>query len=437
MKLTLSLLMLVFTAHAIDVPTSSSPATTNFSLESYLSKLYKEDLTYKNNNLESKTTLLKSLLEQTKYNPNIFLEGALKAENTLATDKTRSGIAEASAIGSLHLNMRLYDAQRTSYKSERKKLFDDLSLLELLDAKEKIQLYGIQIYIELLQVKETLKLYNILLKYQKNVTSIASKRASKGLGGIYDKTQAQNDLINIELRLCDLKELLIQKEYIFRQSINLNSGKTINLEKINYEKISSSLANLQHYAMANNAQFNLKMKRYDIAKNDINTQESKKGLSVDWISHYGYGYLKRLNDNSRFEDDNHAQDWSAILSLKYPIYEGDNINLTVQETKIKALQAKNEAEIERRGLNRAINKLYNTLQKHKLKNQLYVKQIDVLKERSAITYNRYKEALESYKPYSDSLRDMARSEESYISNNILIGATTLQLYILTGKILFD
>jgi hypothetical protein len=77
------------------------------------------------------------------------------------------------------------------------------------------------------------------------------------------------------------------------------------------------------------------------------------------------------------------------------------------------------------------------LQKYKIKNQLFLQQKKVLQERIKITYNRYREALESYKPYSDSLRDMARSDEAYISNSLSIDETTLQLYILSGSSILE
>jgi len=235
------------------------------------------------------------------------------------------------------------------------------------------------------------------------------------------------------LRLSDLKELLIQKEYLFRQSINLESGAPLALKDIEYTKITSSLENLQHAAIHNNARLHVKEKQYELAQSDIKLEVDRRGLGIDWTSHLGFGHAEQLNPPYRSRD---GEDWQALLSINYPLYERGDMSMKVQEKKIQALQSKNNLAIERRLLSRTINRLYNSLQKHKIKHQLYAQQKDVLLERITITYNRYKEALEMYKPYSDSLRDMAMSDEAYIRNSLLLDMNTLELHVLTGEKLF-
>jgi outer membrane protein TolC len=406
-----------------------------FSLESYLERLIKEDVRYKNRNLESKVLLLTSLLEQSRYNPDLFLDARFKGEDPVNVSKLDDGM-QISAVGTINFNMRIYDAQKDVYTLQRKKLFDELSSLEVLNAKEQLQLMGLKIYIDLFRIQETIKQYNLLLKYQNKITKIAIDRASKGLGGIYDKTQAVNDLINIKLKLVDLKEKLIEKEYLFRQAINLDSDTFIRLQKIRYDELDLSLKELQHKSISQNIRLKFRNKQYELSQSDIDVEKSKRGFSVDFQSNYGYGYMKQYND-ILVDETNYNDTWSALISIKYPLDQRNEIVLRTQRSKIKALQAKNGVEIERRALNRTINKLYNMLQKYKIKNQLFLEQKKVLQERIKITYNRYKEALENYKPYSDSLRDMARSDEAYINNSLSIDETTLQLYILSGSSILE
>ncbi len=419
-------------SQSVEIKQNDNSLANVFTLESYINKLLKEDLEFKNTNLESKVILLNSLIEQNRYNPDIYLSGDIQAQKTLDMSRFRPS-PEFQALAKINFNMRLYDAQRSNYMNSRKDIFKKLSSLKIIDAKTQLQLLGVEIYTDLLQIQQTIKRYNILLKYQLDITDIALKRASKGLGGIYDKTQAENDLINIKLRLSDLKELLIQKEYIFRQSINLESGAPIKLLKIKYKKFSTSLMQLQEKALANNSLLHVLKKQYELSQNDVVTEADRDGISIDWTSHYGFGHAKQIDSPYRTND---GDDWSVLLSMKYPLYERDDIAMQVQEKKIKALQAKNTLEIQTRTLSRTINRLYNALEKHNIKNRLYAKQKEVLLERSTISYNRFKEALETYKSYSDSLRDMAISDESYILNNILVDRTTLEIYILSGENIF-
>jgi outer membrane protein TolC len=419
-------------SQSIEIKQDENSLEKVFSLQIYLEKLLEEDLEYKNRNLESKVTLLNSLIEQNRYNPDIYLSGDIQGQKTL--DMSRfNPTTELEAIGKINFNMRLYDGQRSHYMNSRRELFENLSSLEVIDAKDQLQLLGVQIYTQLLQIQRTIQQYNILLKYQLDITDIAVMRASKDLGDIYDKTQSENDLINIQLRLSDLKELLIQKEYIFRQSINLESGAPIKLLDIEYKEFSLSLSDLQKKALQNNSHLHVMQKQYELSQSDIKTESDRRGIIVDWTSHYGFGHVEQMDSPYRSND---GDDWLALLSIKYPLYERDDIAMQVQNKKIKSLQSKNTLEIQKRALSRTINRLYNALQKHNIKNRLYAKQKEVLLERSTISYNRFKEALENYKPYSDSLRDMARSDEAYIQNALLVDATTLEIYILSGESLF-
>ncbi|RLA71749.1 MAG: hypothetical protein DRG24_04725 [Epsilonproteobacteria bacterium] len=408
-------------------------ASHTYSVTSYLKLLLTTDLEYRDRTLESKVLALESLIEQSRYNPDIYLEGTVMADNNLDVEKTRQS-TELEAVGKVHFNMRLYDAQRFYYTSQREQLFKALSDQELIDATERLQLMGIQIYAELMQIQQTIAQYNALLIYQKRITKLAITRSEKGLGGIYDRTQAQNDMLNIRLRLTELKELLIQKEYLFRQSIDSDSTGVIELQAIQYKTLTDSLKELQYSALSSNAHLNFIQKQYELSRSDVETEKARDGLALDWRSHVGYGYIEELDKPRRSDDD---IVWFAGLSLKYPLYERNNIALNVEQKKVQALQAKNSVNIEKRTLNRTVNRLYNSLRKYQIKDELYRQQKEVLTERTTTTYNRYKEALETYKPYSDSLRDMAQSDELSIRNAILVDVTTLQLYIVTGRYLLE
>ncbi len=410
-------------------------AQNSYTLHTYLERLLKEDIDYKNKTLESKVLLLSSLLEQSRYNPDIFLDATARQEKQL--DVLRGNEVQTNIGANINFNMRLYDAQKKLYTRQRTDLFNALSDLKILDAKEQLQLLGVQLYVNLYKMQQTIKAYNKLLYYQEKITQIATDRSAKGLGDIYDRTQAINDLINIKLRLADLKERFIQTEYAFRQSINLDSGAPVVLQPINYADLPHSLKKLQHDALAYNIGLKLKTKEFEMAQSDLALSEKSDGLSVDFTSHYGYGYTKEPVYIPGFDDNTHGDTWSAGLSVKYPLYAQNKTEILTQESKVRALQARNRIELQKKELSRTINRLYNAWEKYMLKNELYQEQKNVLQERIEITYNRYKEALESYKPYSDALRDMALSEESYINNRLSADETVLDLYILTGRTIVE
>jgi len=406
-----------------------------YTLHSYLDLLIKEDIGYKNKTLESKVLVLTSLLEQSRYNPDIFLDANARHEKLL--DVLRGDNVQSSISGNINFNMHLYDAQKEVYQKRRKALFDTLSELKVLDAKEQLQLLGIALYVNLYKMQQTIKAYNKLLFYQEKITQIATDRSAKGLGGIYDRTQAVNDLINIKLRLADLKERFIQTEYAFRQSINLESGAAIVLQPLSFVDLPYSLQQLQHDALAYNIGIKVKAKEFEVAQSDVSLSKQSDGLSVDFASRFGYGYRKEPVGIVGFDDTTNGDTWSLSLDLKYPLYAKNQTQILTQQSKIRALEAKNNIELQKKELSRTVNRLYNAWEKYMIKNNLFKKQKSVLQERIDITYNRYKEALESYKPYSDALRDMALSNESYINNRLSADQTVLDLYILTGRTIVE
>jgi outer membrane protein TolC len=84
----------------------------------------------------------------------------------------------------------------------------------------------------------------------------------------------------------------------------------------------------------------------------------------------------------------------------------------------------------------SVNKLYNAIQKLKYKEDIYVSQNKILRERLKISYRRYMKGEGSYKEYSDTLKLYTDSLRARLLNESLLHASILQMYIISGKNLY-
>ena len=78
--LVLFLCFLNLFSQSIEIKQDKKSLAKVFTLQIYLKKLLEEDLEFKNQNLESKVTLLNSLIEQNRYNPDIYLAGEVQGQ---------------------------------------------------------------------------------------------------------------------------------------------------------------------------------------------------------------------------------------------------------------------------------------------------------------------------------------------------------------------
>ncbi len=401
-----------------------------FTLRSYLQKLTDKDINYKLDQLNSLLFKLNSQIERNIYSPRLYFTIEGKVNKTYNVGSATSKI-NSDTIAALHLDWHLYDGQKKYYLQERKEIFDELSKLNLLSAKDRVLIDGVYIYMNLWMFQNLIDYYNILLEKQKKLVEIAMQRQLKGENlNYYEPIDSKNDFYNLKLNSVDIKESYLQKELIFRESIDLKTELPLYLYEPVYNELNKSLKELQQEAIRNNNELKKLQAEYKLSKSNIHLAQAKKSWKIDFSSYAGYGGSTELEGSNK--DSGNGFEWSAGIRFTYPLSRS-GINYEIEKRKIETEKAQLMVINKMKKLSVSITKLYNLIKKLKYKERILNQKNKLLKERLKVSFKRYISGKGSYKEYSNSLRYYVDNIQKEILNRSLLHSSILQMYILTGK----
>jgi len=404
-----------------------------FSLKRYFHLLEKADLDFKSSQLDSKLYQVNSLIESDKYNPNIYFSSGSTLRKTYDVGSATSS-ANIDALAALNLDWHIYDAQKKYYTDERKIIFDKLSELNLLSSRDRLFINGTLIYLNLWYLQKIVDKYTALLKQQQKLLDTARVKSATGESAtIYETIDTQNDYYNLELAVTDIKERFLQQEYLFRESIELDSPKTIFLYDPVYNKLKLPVIELQKEAIANNKELAKLEEEYKLSKSDLALAAAEKGWNFDFFSYSAYSYSKEIQGS---KTSSKGIEWQVGFKATYPIYKRNEINLKLRQKKLEVHKAALKVASKIKTLALTVNKLYNSYKKLQYKSGIYKMQNKILKRRLDISYARFIKGEGSYKQYSDTLKTYTDSLRANFSNDSLLHSTAIQLYILTGRNLY-
>ncbi len=409
-----------------------SSETENFSLKKYLGLLLETDPDFKSEQYSVRLYIIQSLLEGQQYKPNIYFNGNAKVGKNYSVTNASNYIT-FDAIASINLDWHFYDAQKKYFTKERKEIFERLAKLHLLEAKDRLILYGLSIYMDMWFLQKIVKKYDELLDTQEKIFKIVKKRAMRGMGGIYDSIDSQNIYYKLELNISDLKERYVHQDVIFRESIDLPSDKPLNLYAPVYNKLDVPVIELQKEAIGKNKELAKLKEKYNLAKSDILIEAAKKGWTMNIFSHYGYGYSRELEGTKQHGN---GFDWQIGINAKLPLYPKEEANLLIEKRKIETKKAGLLITKKIKNLINSISKIYNSIKKLKYKENIYNAQNELLFKRLQISYKRFLKGEGSYQDYSNSLQSYIDSFRAKLVNESLLHTSMLQLYILTGRDVF-
>jgi len=320
---------------------------------------------------------------------------------------------------------------------ERKVIFDRLAKLNLLAARDRVLLKGINQYTSLWFLQKIIDDYNLLLAQQEKLIKIVKNRQINGeMINIYEPIDSLNDYYSLELTVSDIKDSYLQEEVGFRESIELKSSKPLFLYPPDYSPLNLSLKALIKEAIAKNKELARLQEEYKLSKSDIILAAKRRGLSVDFFSYGGYGYSTAVEGSNSTGNSGHGFEWLVGIRAKYPIGKRKDIELEVKRKKLEAMKKALMVADKIKVLTVSITKLYNSIKKLKYKERIYESKLSLIKEKLNISYERYLKGEGTYKDYSDTLKSYISIIYQKYLNKSLLDASILQLYILTGRNLY-
>ncbi len=403
-----------------------------FNFETYLSKLLQSSKEYDNSYLNYKLAKLQNLISQDKYNFNFHFQTALGYSRSIPNT---GGFTDTSTLNSdLVLSKKLYDGQKSYTYNKKAFLVQRLSELEHLKTKEQVTLLGLDIYTNLLLIQEQIKIQKKVQKYKKSLLNNLDKR-SKVLKIVdLDKLAIQNEILDLEKSLINLTQMYKTSNHLFRQSIDLSADGKIILGWFDISQSISNLYNLKKMAMAKNNDVAVSQNQLKLSQADIIMQHSRKDWEINFNT--ALGIQTQKVKTSTTVTNTHGTAWNTALTFKYPIYQGNDINLNVQRAKIETLKAKNLLNIQQKSILNLIEQKYNEYEQNSKLDTILKKQSKILTRTKEAYKKRYLLGAGPYREFSDEISKHLTNENDSLINSINIRKNFIELSILTGKKIF-
>ena len=388
---------------------------------------------------QKKIDYLLNEVQKDKYGFDVFASAFVRTGSYLSAQQTnvpalQAGIFKESSTGvALHANKLLYDGQYTLINKSYDILNKRLAEIKSINAKEKLLLFGVNIYSNLFVSQEKLKLFQRIYDQQKRLQERIKKSYDLGAASTLNYIDAQNDLLNIQKAVISLEYTHLHNEYILRHSIQSQSNKkyTLVAEKINF--IFESLLDLQKEAIQNSSDIALESNKLKINKTDFFAQKRRYYPSVNFNSYLGYGtssnslFFKNLNNTTP------SSSWELSLRVTVPLYNRGDIILNKEKELHSILLQKNILSQKTRSVLIEVERSYHTIKMIQQQKELLTQQVNLSEQKMRIAKKLYLAGAAQYRDYSDAMKSYLQYKSEVIDINEQYTKEMFLLAVLIGK----
>ncbi len=402
-----------------------------------LTKYINAVLNYNDNAKEAyyqkKIDYILSEIKKDKYGFDIYTEAYISTGQSISTNANNiegnGGYTNAGI--SLNADKIIYDGQKKVVENIYDILYDRLSQIKEINAKEKLIIMAISIYTNLYTLQEEIKEYNKILKKQTYIKQITTEGYKKGKISVIDYLDAKDDYINLQRYILNLKYQYLYNDYILRQSIKSQSRKPFKLYPAKISIYTSSLKILQKEAVTNNSNIAIQSNILKIKEANFISDKRRYYPSIDFSSNIGYG----LSTDNTFDLGNAGKGmfWTLELTAKIPLYQRGDITLSKDRDMYGILKQKRVLSAKQRDILSQVEKSYNKIQKTKKEKYFLTELLKIGSIKLKILTTRYINGISSYKEYSDALAKYLNYKRQSILNKQSYIIECSLLYTLIGK----
>ncbi len=367
---------------------------------------------------------LDALLEDVPYNWDIFLHGAIRY--TKFIDFYLSQNKELSLQGGLGVNKRLFDSGylvKNSIKAFRK----NLAKIQYINAKDRLYLYGAQIYLNALLAQRIKDLYEQNFFEQKAFAKLIEERYKSKVATRVDEIDAQDDLLNIKKSLLEKLYAYLYSDYLLRNSADLNTSEPL---KLSWFGMGEENKDLEEYYKQTLAHSPL-----------IQEQRLKSEIERKRVLKFKYFFLPQIDFNSlvyheRRKDFFQHQSTSGLdyqvgLNIKIPLYNETLLD-DLERSQVRSRLERERLKAKMKDVIKDVHKTYNEIKKLSIKRTIVEKQLALAKEKIALTKKRYLAGIGIYRDYSDAIKEMLSYQEELYNIDAALLTNKIFLHLLEG-----
>ncbi|BCD67683.1 TolC family protein [Nitratiruptor sp. YY09-18] len=420
-----------FIEHIIQKYEKKSKETYTLTFEEFLDRFFKNDFSAKNAFYASKLAQVLALIDQDRYNWNIYANVALRYTKFIDYDLETN--KEAIVDLGINIDKRVFDGGILS-KDLIIDLQKRLAKVQYLSDKDKLSLLALNIYTQALVNQKLKKLYEEYYYKQKGIFEFIDERYKAGASSQVDQIDARNDLLSIKKTI--LKQLYdyLYSDYLLRNAIGLQTKKPLELSEFGFAVEEKDIDKIYHNAFKNSTALQKERLQSKIKQAIYTTKKNSFLPIIDFNAALFYEYKKDYSFNPT--KNANGLNYFVGLNIKIPLYDSTNRSIYVQKAKIEAAMQKNITLQKVKDIAQQIHKSYNELQREYQELKIINEQLALMEQKMQLVKKRYTVGLSSYRQYSDALRNYLTllQQKEILSISILQNQALLQ--ILQGKHIF-
>lgn len=407
--------------------------------KNYLAALFEYNENAKELFYQKKIDYLLNEIQKDKYGFDIFVNAYARTGSYISTQQTnlpttQPGRFDESGMGTaINANKLLYDGQYTLINKNYDILNKRLANIKALNAKEKLLLFGVNIYSNLFISQEKLKLFQEMYSKQIQMQKSIEKAYNLGAASTLNYIDSKNDLLNLKRAILSLTYEHLHNEYILRHSIKAKGEKKYSLipEKINFAF--DSLRDLQKQAIQNNSDIALESNKLKINQTDLFAQKRRYYPTVNFNSHLGYGAADDALFFKNFNNTGFSSYWELGLSVNIPLYNRGDIILNKEKELHSVLLQKNVLSLKTREILIEVERSYHSIQMIQQQQGILQEQITLLQKKVEIAAKLYQAGSVQYRDYWDAVKNYLEYKSQEINLNERYTKEMFLLAVLIGK----
>ena len=407
--------------------------------KNYIAALFQYNENAKELFYQKKIDYLLNEIQKDKYGFDVFLDGYARTGSYISTQQTNLPTAQPSSFdesgvgAAINANKLLYDGQYTLINKNYDVLNKRLANIKALNAKEKLLLFGLNIYSNLFITQEKLKLFQEIYNKQAQMQKSIEKAYNLGAASTLNYIDSKNDLFDLKKAILSLTYEHLHNEYILRHSIKAKGEKKYTLmpEKINFAF--DSLKDLQKQAIQNSSDIALESNKLKINETDLSAQKRRYYPTVNFNSYLGYGSANDVLFFKNFNNTGFSSYWELGLRINIPLYNRGDIIFNKEKELHSVLLQKNVLSLKTREILTEVERSYHTVEMIQQQQGILQEQITLLYKKVEIAAKLYHAGSVQYRDYSDAVKNYLEYKSQAIDLKQRYTKEMFLLAVLIGK----
>ncbi len=194
-------------------------------------------------------------------------------------------------------------------------------------------------FLDVILARDVVNVYRDALAAAELNLAMVTKMQSQGVVSEYEQLRAEVEVANLKPQLLQAQNQAELALHALRNLLSLDLAESIELQ---YSFDSTVIGNrltlsrITELAIAKRSALRQQDYLKDITRRAVGIAKSEGSPKFDFVSQYGWRYQA---DNLKLDGNDWSPNWTASISLSFPIFDGFSTKAAVRTAKVDKLQA--------------------------------------------------------------------------------------------------